>query len=134
MFHTLALKSSIVVTIVYWGFVSKKFEEKKQIDVFNIQRHVVNTVVILIDFSLVAIPVRLLHVVYCYTYGVVYTLATLIIYWIKETPSVYTFLNWHAKPSKAAFVAFIVAVATPSVSHSVFYFLFRMKLKLFVVG
>lgn len=73
---------AIVVTIIFYG-VLIPIKDQFVLEFFDFNVHAANTMLILIDISLSAKPVRLLHVMYPMMYGMVYIVFSLI-YWSQD--------------------------------------------------
>ncbi|XP_072018275.1 protein rolling stone-like [Amphiura filiformis] len=67
---------SILVTIVYWSFLHSPYSSLY----YDLTEHTFPSILGLLDVILTPIPVRLIHFVYPFTYGMSYMLFT-VIYW-----------------------------------------------------
>lgn len=88
--------------------------------------HALNSVFILIDLMLSSIPVRLLHIVYCWVFGLSYLLLT-VIFWAadgtnaRDKPYIYSYIDYDSIPALASgiIVAFVL-VGQPLVQALMF--------------
>ena len=75
--HVIAATAGLVITAGYWSVL----HENDPVDANNVTKHALNSVFMVIDTSLSAIPVRLLHSLYVLLYFVTYLVFT-VIYWL----------------------------------------------------
>ena len=93
--------------------------------------HLGNSIYVLLDLFVTAMPVRLFHVIYPSIYAIVYTIFT-VIYWAADGVNadgfnyVYKALDWNIAGSTAPLVVGIVFVGTPLV-HLVFWSLYVIR-------
>jgi len=74
--HTLAADSSFICTIVYFAFF---FEVRLTfLGLFDVPKHVLYLVFMIVDTLTSHIPVRLLHVIYAYMLGATYVVFTIV--------------------------------------------------------
>ncbi|KXJ80229.1 hypothetical protein RP20_CCG026035 [Aedes albopictus] len=76
--YTIATVYSFIVTIVYWTFVYDP--EVHRVDAVNLMVHVLNSVIMLIDLTIVGHPIRLNHAYWTTGIGVAYALFSVIYY------------------------------------------------------
>jgi len=77
--HVIAATAGLWVTAGYWSVLA----DDNPVDANNITKHALNSVFMVIDTSLSAIPVRLLHSLYALLYIVIYLVFS-IIYWLLD--------------------------------------------------
>lgn len=68
------------MTTLYWSLVHNKGDTPDDLDLNNILTHACNSIFLVFDLMVTAIPVRLIHVVYPFIYELIYTLFTVIYY------------------------------------------------------
>ncbi|CAH1787945.1 unnamed protein product [Owenia fusiformis] len=92
--YDVTLVFSIIVTLVYFGAL---YDPNNGLDHYNLNRHALNSVIVIIDFAINATPVRLYHIIYPIVYGSCYVIFTLI-YWSldKDNNVVYSILNYNS--------------------------------------
>ncbi|KXJ81868.1 hypothetical protein RP20_CCG017578 [Aedes albopictus] len=83
--YTIATVYSFIVTIVYWTFVYDP--EVHRVDAVNLMVHVLNSVIMLIDLTIVGHPIRLNHAYWTTGIGVAYALFSVIYYLAGGTDS-----------------------------------------------
>lgn len=116
----------ILVTIVYWSFLSHIATSSPAA---NIHQHVMNTVLMLIDLFVNAVPIRLLHVIYAMMYGVTYTLFTLILHGAGVMSVYYPgLLDWRSSPGASAGLCIGLVVAAIPITHSVVFGLYHLRM------
>jgi len=93
--HVIAATTALFITAGYW----KIMRGDDPVDANNITKHALNSVFMVIDTSLSAIPVRLLHYLYALLYILIY-LAFTVIYWLlggtnnQGNPYIYEMLDY----------------------------------------
>ena len=75
--HVIAATAGLLVTVTFWSVLAGD----NPIDANSITKHALNSVFMVIDTSLSAIPVRLLHYMYAFLYILIYFVFT-VIYWL----------------------------------------------------
>ena len=75
--HVIAATAGLLITAGYWSVLAGD----DPVDANNITKHALNSVFMVIDTSLSAIPVRLLHSLYVLLYILIYLVFTFI-YWL----------------------------------------------------
>jgi hypothetical protein len=98
----------------------------KSIKGFN--NHFMNSVVVLLDFCISGIPVRLFHFVYSVIYFAIYFLFSYIFWSFDHNSNVlYDNMDWD-DPQNTMFSCVKMGLVTPLVVHIVFFFMYRLKL------
>ncbi len=98
----------------------------------NISTHAVNLLYILVEFSISAISVRILHAYMIFIFGLVYSVFT-VIYWQAggtnkhDKNYIYSVLDYNKGPTKAAIWVVLMHIALV-VIHSVWSGLYQLKL------
>ena len=93
----------------------------------SLQLHLVNTLLVLLEHAVSAVPVRVLHVLYPIIYGVIYMIFSLV-YWTGDHRRVmYDILDWNKPAATVGFVMLIGFVVVP-VIHLAIYGLYRIRL------
>ena len=127
LFET-SLCVSFAVMIMYWGFVERPSDLQTPLRAFTtVNEHCMNFIILLTDFTLHRIPVRILHVVYPVTFGLCYVVFS-VVYAYAAGVVVYDILDWLHRPVLA--VGCVVGVMLLMVVvHVVVYVAHRVKIK-----
>ncbi|XP_070573109.1 protein rolling stone-like isoform X2 [Ptychodera flava] len=122
--------SALVVTIVYWGALYRESEFPSVID-FHI--HAMNSVIILIDISINAIPVRFAHCIYSLLFSALYVIMT-VIFWAADGHNyydggnyLYTILDYGGSPIPSAIAVCGIFVAVV-VLYALLFGVYKMKI------
>lgn len=127
-FYEIAVNNSILVTIVYWSFLYTGFKIRE----IDVAFHLLNSVLMLTETCLSAVPVRLLHVVYAELYGILYTIFT-VMYWLNGGTNtegynyIYPIIDYEAKPYAAVVLIIIYALVGLPASQLLTFGLFKLR-------
>ncbi|KAI8119439.1 Protein rolling stone [Lucilia cuprina] len=99
LLHDVALPLSLVITTIYWTFLHGKMNKPSRFPVISFVTHCLNSVFMLVDFFIVAFPVRLLHTLYAMLLPIIFCFFTLIYFFCGGTDEygnhyVYPLLDW----------------------------------------
>ena len=122
---------ALVVTLGFWALLAPSLPLSFLTSTQNLQIHLVNSVLVLMEMCLTAIPIRLLHVLYPVTYGMIYTVFALIYWGVDHNNVVYPFLNFGARPGIAAASIVVIGFVLVPLLQLLFYGVYRLKLKIF---
>ncbi|XP_058447103.1 protein rolling stone isoform X1 [Malaya genurostris] len=130
--YTIATVYSFIVTIVYWTFVYDP--EIHRVDAVNLMVHVLNSVIMLIDLTIVGHPIRLNHAYWTTGIGVIYGLFSVIYYLAGGTDrhnesSIYKMLDWQ-KPGKSIVIC-ALGVFFVFIVHFICYCLYCLRVWLY---
>ena len=117
----------IVVTIVYFAAV-----HQGGTSYHDLNMHAFNTVQIIIDIVIVARPIRLLHVVYPFVYGMCYVIFSAI-FWSQDKVNNVLYANvldWN-NPGTTAIVIVVLAFGGIPLIHLLLYGIYRLRLYAF---
>ena len=78
-FHVIAATTGFSITVVFWSVL--KDEPDNPVDANSITKHALSSVFMVIDTSLSAIPVRLMHYLYAFLYILIYIVFT-VTFWL----------------------------------------------------
>ena len=115
-----------VVTVVYF---SALFPSRGKTNIHDLNVHAFNTLQILIDIAIVARPVRLLHVIYPFLYGLCYIIFS-VIFWFqdKENNVLYpNVLDWNHPGTTGIVIAILALIGIPLLQLAAFG-LYRLRL------
>lgn len=122
--------SAVMVTILFFAYVFPTMKNATMTSADTLQLHLFNSVIIIAEQMLTAIPCRLLHIIYPLIYGIIYVLFSLLYWAVDHNNVVYSVLNWNNPGKTIGFAIFVFAVFTPSV-HIFFFFVSRLKMYIF---
>lgn len=131
----IAVVSAPVVSAVYFFILFPMLireEPNYRPGILDINLHGINSVIVFLEISLSAIPVRILHFVYPLAYGITYVLFS-IAYWAldKDNNILYpVILDWNNPGIATAIVIGIVLFATPLFQCTIFS-IYRLRLYIY---
>jgi len=103
-----ATAAAIIVSMVFFTGIFPRLH-RDYLSVIDINLHVMNTVLVILEFTIAAYPVRLLHVVYVYCYGLAYVIFSVIYWAFNHSHVMYPgVLDWN-NPGTTAVVLVVVA-------------------------
>ncbi|XP_074644887.1 protein rolling stone-like [Tubulanus polymorphus] len=125
LLYEATLNSSFIISLMYWGFVHKS--EPFKFDTYA--AHAFNSVMMVVDFSVNAVPVRLLHVVYTMVFSTVYVIFTVIYFAVDPENNVLYLgvLDWR-RPGKATVVCLCLVFLVVPLFQTFWFVLYRIKL------
>lgn len=127
-FYIIASNNSFMVTIVYWSFLYNGFK----IGEADVSFHLLNSVFMLTETCLSAVPVRLLHLVYAELYGVLYLIFT-VVYWLSGGTNtngdsfIYPIVDYKTKPYDAAGLIIMYALVGLPTCQLINFGLFKLR-------
>lgn len=127
-FYIIASNNSFMVTVVYWSFLYTGFKIREP----DVAFHLLNSVFMLTETFLSAVPVRLLHVVYAELYGVLYMIFT-VVYWLSGGTNtdgdnfIYPILDYEDKPCDTAVLIIVYTLVGLPVSQLIIFGLFKLR-------
>lgn len=125
-FYIIAANNSLLVTVVYWSLLYTDF----QIQEADVAFHLLNSVFMVTETCVSAIPVRLFHVVYAMLYGVTYLVFT-VVYWLSTNTSgdnyIYPILDYGAQPYAAAILVMLYGLVGLPATQLFNFGLFRLR-------
>ena len=109
--HVISIDLAFNIMILYWSLLYRG----GSVDGVNINVHLLNGIVALIDLWVSGVPVNLLHLVYGMIIGVIYSLFT-VIYFVISDDIVYTVLDYESELGSAIGTLFgVVFIFSPIV-------------------
>ncbi|ESO13199.1 hypothetical protein HELRODRAFT_159832 [Helobdella robusta] len=127
----LAAPTALLVTIVYFKALYP-LKKINYIPIGDFHMHLMNSIIILMEVSINAIPVRLQHVIYPMILGGMYSVFSYI-YWSLDPPNNVIYrgvVDW-AYPLRAFLTCLFLACALLPLLHLFLYILFRFRLFIF---
>lgn len=128
--QTIGFTTAPVVTSIYWVVIYSGID----VDLDNVNKHIINSVYVFVDVFVTGIPVRLVHFLYSLAFGTVYIVFTLV-YWaaggrnVHGDPFIYSILDYSNDPSTAVTWLLVVYVFLAAV-HCATYALYRLRVLL----
>ena len=129
--YTIAANVGLMLTIGYWTVIY----QGQAVDIRNISKHVLNSVLMLVDTLVSGVPVRMFHTVYAMAFSALYIVFS-VIYWtaggtnIKGNPYIYKALDWNnISITITVLLPFFLIIITP-LMQLVFYGVYRLRLRL----
>ncbi|XP_076111606.1 uncharacterized protein LOC143079850 [Mytilus galloprovincialis] len=131
IFYTIATTASVMVTFMFFAFLWPQFDHSKGIDIINLQLHGINSVIVVVDLLISAVPVRLLHAVYAIIYGLIYITFTGIFFAAGNRSPIYPHvLDWRQPAITTGVVVGVAVIAVPIV-HLVLFGIHRIKVQIY---
>lgn len=120
--------AALMVTIVFFAFLFPLLSDYPNIGLENLQVHLINSVIILLEHAMSAVPYRLLHIIYPLLYGVIYMVFS-VVYWAGDHDRVMypNILDWNKPATTVGYVLLIGFVFIPLL-HTFFFGLYKMKM------
>lgn len=127
--YNIVITAAILVTLVYWAvlYPLRVIYEGFQTDFFDVALHVFNTVLIMVDQYLGAVPTRLTHVLHPVVYGVVYAIFSLIPFFTNDIVLYPIVLDWNNPGVTVASICGIILFCC--ISQLVLFLIYRQKCK-----
>jgi len=123
----IACPIAIIVSLLYFGawFPQKNLDYVPEYDI-NI--HLINCVIVLLEFIISAFPVRLLHVVYLIGFMLVYVIFT-VIYWSFDHANVLYpgLLDWNDPVTSVVVSAIVIFVGGP-LMHLILFGIYQLRM------
>ena len=122
--YSVTIPLTLFAVIGYWGLVYDPVTEP--ITYANLNKHLINGILVVVDLFVTAIPIRVLHVIYPITYAGIWIIFSGIYYVAGGTDIygnryIYKVLNYEMNPASAAGLAILVLlVAIPVLYLCVF--------------
>jgi len=118
---------SLTVFVVYWALL---YTAGDVIDAVNITTHNINSLCVIADLLISAIPLRLLHFIHALPVGVMYMIFN-IVYAFLEDDVVYDILDWVDNPGAAAIYSSSLLLVLAPLIWLCMYGLYRIRLAIF---
>ncbi|GLV39931.1 uncharacterized protein CBL_10827 [Carabus blaptoides fortunei] len=127
--NTIAVNGAVFVSLVYWTMV---FDPRiDSLSVINIFTHAINAVILLVDYFIVAHPIRLLHFYIPCCFNLIYVAFSIMYYLLSGTDKhdrhfIYAILDWKTPQSTIKNLLFTVFLVLVLHIFLYFYILLRM--------
>ncbi|XP_077870629.1 protein rolling stone-like [Saccoglossus kowalevskii] len=114
-----------LLSIVYWAAL---YNAEMGLQVIDFHDHAMNVIAMILETTIAAMPVRYIHALYPFIFGVCYITNTLI-YWGVTGEAVYPILDYSAKPGMATATVF-ACLAMVFILQLLLWAVCRLKLRL----
>jgi len=110
---SVAAPAAVMVSAVYFATLFPRFD-RTYLNFEDANLHLMNTVLVVLELSISAFPVRLLHAVYVWCYGLAYVVFS-VVYWAFDHSHVMYpgLLDWNDPATTAVVLAIIAVVGIP---------------------
>ena len=126
LFANVAYVIGAVIVILYWGFVHQdRFLSGFSQAFDNVNMHGIIYLLVVADFWMSSIPIRMMHCAYAVVFGLTYGLFSAI-YTLTTDRWIYSVLKWNTEPGQAVFFS-LIALGAILIVHTVFYGFDRFK-------
>lgn len=125
---------SIMVTLVFFIFLWPELATDNQpLDMDNLQLHGINSVIVLIECLVTAVPVHFLHYVYPLIYGIVYIIFTAIFFGAGNKDPIYpNVLDWNSdQVGKTLIMVLVIGFVVLPLLQLFFLIIYKLKIVLF---
>lgn len=104
---SIATVGSILVTLLFFALLWPSYKRAGQD--MNFQLHVMNSIIVGIEFFSTAIPLRFCHVIYVLLYGIAYFIFTAIYYFaVNRTPIYSDVIDWSEPAKTIGYMSLII--------------------------
>lgn len=109
----IATPAAVIVSVVYFASVFPNYH-RNYLNFEDANLHLMNSVLVVLEFTLAAFPFRLLHIVYVYCYGLAYVVFS-VIYWAFDNSNVLypRVLDWNHPVSTIIVMVVLFVVGFP---------------------
>lgn len=130
LLFNVAANNAVIVTVGYWSLLYPLMASdaglvEGESGFINITVHLLNSVLMLMEVFMSALPVRLLHVMYAASYGLVYLMMTLVM-WLITKGYIYYFLDFNRPGLAVGFIFLLLLVVQPLV-QLLYYGLYSLR-------
>ena len=127
---TVGLGGAILVVLLYWPLVYNP--TTSVLDGLNINSHLTNGVVSLLDVWISGIPVRIYHMIYLQGFGAAFVTFSAVYFAANGTndqgePFIYSALDYGSSPGTSAAIVVIVVLVGLPILHLLFYILYVFR-------
>ena len=121
LMFNITLPACFCVVVAFWSII---YGPNTNVTFFTVDRHGIDLVLILVDFSLHKIPVRVLHFVYPTTFLILYMIFSVIFSHATDF-IIYSAVDWRKNPTKSTLL-FLALIIASGVVHFIFYWIDRL--------
>lgn len=127
LLFAIASGAAFIVTLIYF---SALFPQRgiSYLSVVDINLHLMNSVVVILEFIVAALPVRLLHGVYLFLYGLIYIVFSVIYWSVDHSHVLYPgVLDWNYPGRTMGYMLLLAFVGIPLL-QSLLFGMYSLKL------
>lgn len=121
MLFELSSTIAVIITVAFYGLLSPSKAPT------SIAKHGLNSVYVLLNIFVCAKPIRILHFIYPFIFGILYGLFSLIYQVAGGGAAIYPVLDWH-KPEKTMLYVFMLLFVGILVMHTVLFALHKLRI------
>ena len=121
IFHEVAFAIALFITVVFWSLLPPS------INPISINSHVINTIIMLADLFVCAIPFRLLHFYHVALCALAYTVFSLILHGVGFESAIYSVLDWVGRPGFSIGLVLISIFVGSPLSHLIGFGLYHLR-------
>lgn len=126
--YNMASTASLMVTLVFWTLLYPQMDLKGLAFVINFMLHATNSIVIIFEHILSAVPFRFMHIIYPLIYAIIYVIFSGVYYAIDHRHVLYpNVLDW-SQPGRTTVVLLIVAFIIFPLIQLFFCGIYRLRL------
>lgn len=131
LFSIIANGAIIVSVVFFAALYPQAYPDGDFPSVEDFNLHAVNTIVVIIELFLSALPVRILHMVFTMMFGLAYTGMSLLLYFFYKKTAIYPeVLDWNYPVKTGLVVGGLILVAVPVV-QLVLFSLYKLRVFIF---
>lgn len=117
---SVATPAAVVVTTVFFTSIFPRLHQD-YLNAENANLHVMNTVLVILEFTVSAFPVRMLHMVYVWLYGLAYLIFSTIYWAVDHSNVMYPgVLDWNVPITTAVVILVLFVIGIPLVQFILF--------------
>ena len=126
-----AAPAAIMVSMIYYTSLFPRFH-RSYLNFEDANLHLMNTVVVILELSISAFPVRLLHAVYVWCYALAYVIFSFVYWAFDHSHVMYPgVLDWSA-PSTTALVLVILAVVGIPLLQFILFVVYQLRVYIYI--
>lgn len=126
--YGIASSAAVMVTAVFFIFLWPMMNSAGGIDMMNLQLHGINSVIIIIEHFVSAVPIRLYHYIYPLIYGLMYLIFSLIFWAVDHNHVIYPeVLDWN-KPGPTVVMVVILAIVVLPLLQLFYFVVYKIKI------
>jgi len=115
-----AAPTAVMVSAVYYMSLFPQFH-RSYLNFEDANLHLMNTVIVILELSIAAFPVRLLHVVYVWCFGLAYVVFSLVYWAFDHSHVLYPgVLDWSTPTTTLVMLLIVVVVGIPLLQFILF--------------
>lgn len=117
----LSIGVAFIITITYWILLNPKY------NAFSINHHLINSVLLILDLGINAIPIRILHFYILILFSTIYSLFSFTLYITGYKDAIYSVLNWKTNFTRSLLLAIGVSLIGAPIVYFMAFLLYSLK-------